>query len=72
MQTTGRYRVISGTFRMPDGTDRGPGQFVDLDPDVARALQARVVPAAIDAATKVDVPRDLPAPPTIADDAGQS
>lgn len=31
------YLIINGRFRMPDGKERGPGETIDLDDDVAKA-----------------------------------
>lgn len=31
------YTIINGRFRMPDGKERGPGETIELDDDVAKA-----------------------------------
>jgi hypothetical protein len=41
------YTITSGTFRMDDGSERGAGDTIELDDDVAETFkhQLREVPA---------------------------
>lgn len=49
------YRILSGTFALPDGTRLGPGDTIELASDVAAMHAALLEP--------VSPPADEPAPP---------